>query len=304
MSHPDDGVAGRSFPSADVVVVTHRGPSATTACLESIERHRTSSLGSLVVVDNGTSQRRDDTLSYGSRDAALIHTPNNGYGAAVNAGVTALEDGDTPSETVIALNDDVVVTEGWIEALLAGFTSPTVGAVQPKMLLGDMSTIDSLGVDLDRYGAGRDIGHGEPDRPHPAGPIEIFTGGAVAFRRVFLHDLGGFDERFFLYYEDVDLALRGAEQGWTYRCQSNAVVAHVKGASTSALGTELRRLQERNRLWVAFRFGSPADVRRALWLSIRRLRHQPARAHVTALAQGLRAVPRVISARRRGRGAM
>lgn len=304
MSDPDDDEAGSSPRRADVVVVTHRGPSATAACLESIEQHRTSSLGSLVVVDNGTEQD-DDALSYGSPQAALIHTQNNGYGAAVNAGVTALRGGDAPGEVVIALNDDVVVTNGWIEALLAGFTSPAVGAVQPKMLLGDMSTIDSLGVDLDRYGAGHDIGHGEADdRSRPAGPIDIFTGGAVAFRRAFLHDLGGFDERFFLYYEDVDLALRGAEQGWTYRCHTDAVVAHAKGASTSALGTELRRLQERNRLWVAIRFGSPSDIRSALWLSIRRLRHQPVGAHAAALAQGLRAAPRLIRSRRRGRGAM
>lgn len=290
---------------ADVVVVTHRGPSATVACLASIERHRTSALGSLVVVDNGTTRpRHDDAAAYGSAAAVLIRTPNDGYGAAVNAGVTALRDSAASADTIIALNDDVVVTDRWIEALLAGFTSPTVGAVQPKLLLGDTTTIDSLGVDLDRHGAGHDIGHGAADGPHPAGPIRIFTGGAVAFRRRFLHDLGGFDERFFLYYEDVDLALRGAERGWTYRCQTDAVVAHAKGASTSTLGSELRRLQERNRLWVAFRFGSPSTVRRALWLSVRRLRHRPVGAHATALAQGLLAAPRLIGARRRCQGSM
>ena len=76
-----------------------------------------------------------------------------------------------------------------------------------------------LPVYLDPARTFPELGFGEPDGPEWKEPREIdaFTGGAVLFRRTFLEDLGGFDERYFLYYEDVDLALRGAERGWCYR---------------------------------------------------------------------------------------
>ena len=118
----------------------------------------------------------------------------------------------------------------------------------------------------------------------------------------FLDDVSGFDERYFLYYEDVDVSLRGAERGWTYRCETTSVVNHHGGASTASLGDDLRRLQERNRLWTTIRFGTPGVFGRSLWLSVRRLRHEPRRAHRRGFGEGLRASPRLVRARRRGQG--
>jgi GT2 family glycosyltransferase len=117
--------------------------------------------------------------------------------------------------------------------------------------------------------------------------IDIFTGGAVAFRPEFLGATAGFDERYFLYYEDVDLARRGAALGWTYRCVPESVVEHRKGASTASLGDQLVYLRERNRLWSAFRNEQASTVVGALWLSIRRLRHPPRLVHLRALASGV-----------------
>ena len=295
--------------TVDVVIVTNTGPTATSACLESLQSHGTERLGRIVVVDNGIVDRPQHVAAtsradlYGPGDIRVIRTTNRGYGAAINLGVASLDDDDDQSGIVVALNDDVTVTDHWLDSLIDGFTDDLVGAVQPKLMHRDVDTIDSLGVELDRFGAGHDIGHGQPDHVSPSGPIEIFTGGAVALRRRFLAAVGGFDERFFLYYEDVDLALRGAELGWTYRCQMDSVVLHAKGASTIAMGDDLRRLQERNRLWVAIRFGSCTLIRHAVWLSLRRLRHRPRRAHLSALLQGLAAAPRLVTARRRGGGA-
>ena len=82
-----------------------------------------------------------------------------------------------------------------------------------------------------------------------------------------------------MYYEDVDLSLRGAERGWEYRCIPASRVVHEGGVSASHESVRLRttHLRERNRLWVALRF-RPLDVAaRALWLSVRRLRWAPRR---------------------------
>jgi len=168
-----------------------------------------------------------------------------------------------------------------------------LGAVQPKLLL-DAGTVNSVGVAFDRHGAGADIGYGEDDGPafSRSASIPAFTGGAVLLRAAFLRDLGGFDERYFLYYEDVDLALRGAERGWRYRCIPASAVRHAQGSSTAELGDELAFLRERNRLWTCFRFHGAATIGRACWLGVRRVRHRPRSAHARALGAGLAGAPR------------
>jgi N-acetylglucosaminyl-diphospho-decaprenol L-rhamnosyltransferase len=254
----------------------------------------------IIIVDNRPISLRRADLPDGVDSTRTLR--NDGFGAAVNEGVRrALLDGD---EVVTVLNDDTFTDRAGLDAaarLLAA--DPTLGAVQPKLLLSDRGspTINSLGVELDRYGQGHDIGYGQPDDPTDLAPrpIDIFTGGAVVFSAAFLRDVGGFDERFFLYYEDIDLALRGRARGWHYVCDPSSVVHHVQGASTSRLGNHRIFLQERNRLWCAFRHGSARLIVNAVWLSVRRLRHEPRATHAKALLHGVAGgVPRLVERRR------
>ena len=163
----------------------------------------------------------------------------------------------------------------------------------------------SAGVVLDGAAAASDLGDGFVDGPVWAVPrqISLFTGGAVVFRAAFLEDVGGFDERYFLYYEDVDLALRGGRRGWRFRYEPSSRVWHARSSTTKRLGAEVRRLQERNRIWTAIRFAPPRMVASALWLSVRRLRHHPRGIHLRALLAGIGAAPRLLIERRRHGGA-
>ena len=234
----------------------------------------------------------------GGPPVELVRIENRGYGAAANAGFAHAE--QLGADRIALLNDDVIVRPGWIPPLLAELEhDTTVGAAQPQIVAVD-GTVLSLGVTRDGYGAGVDLGDGEgaPD-DLAARSIEIFTGGAVLFRLGFLADTGGFDERWFLYYEDVDLALRGGARGWTFRLAPDSVVEHARGLSTSADPGRTRYLQERNRLWAAFRHGSGGMARRAVWLSVRRLRHKPRWVHARALVAGLAGAPRRLWERRR-----
>lgn len=239
----------------------------------------------VIVVDTGGHASPTDIA------VETVATDNRGYGAAANAGV---EHARAHGATAVALlNDDVVVHPGWLQPLAAELGGD-VGAVQPKLLFSGSAPprVNSLGVRLDEFGAGTDIGDGELDEPGGAPrDIELFTGGAVLCSLAFLDDVGGFDERYFLYYEDIDLGRRGHARGWRYRCVPTSVVEHVRGAATSAMPDRTRYLQERNRLWCAARFEPPATVVRAIWLSIRRLRHPPRGVHVRALAAGLAGMP-------------
>ncbi len=233
----------------------------------------------------------------------LVQPRNTGYAGGMNAGIRhALARG---ADAVMLLNDDVVVEPGWLPPLLVELADEHVAAVQPKLLFaGDPPTINSLGVALGPDGAGTDIGMNEPDDPDDpddriARDLEIFTGGAVMLRRAFLEQTGGFDERFFLYYEDVDLALRGRELGWRYRLAPASRVRHRGSATTSGIGTRATVLRERNRLWVLVRHRPAGDVGRGMWLSVRRLRWHPRRAHLRGLVTGLAGAPRLLVARRR-----
>ena len=276
------------------VVVTY---SATADLLDRCLRAllATPDLDRVVVVDTGGTARPldDDRID-------VLHTANHGYGAAANAGF-AFARRYSPSACFL-VNDDVVVRDGWLAPLVAALDAPAVGAVQPKLLYADRPspTVNSLGVVVGPDGAGIDIAVGAADTDGGAATereIDGFTGGAVLLSRAFLDATGGFDERYFLYYEDVDLSARGRRLGWRYRCALTSVVDHVGSASTGADRARTRYLQERNRLWCTFRNGDPATIGRAVWLSVRRLRHQPRRVHAKALAAGLAGAPGRLSER-------
>jgi GT2 family glycosyltransferase len=286
-------------PATAVVIVTHDvDPAVLARCVRSVAAAGGADL--VVVVDNGGMAELPSDVT-----VELVRADDNhGFGAAANLGLRLAA--ARGFDRIALLNDDVEVTEGWLRPLHAALDAdPRVGAVQPKLLLHGTEPVlvNSVGVVIGPDGAGRDVGFGEPDGPAFATgrPIEVFTGGAVLFRRELLDEVGGFDERYFLYYEDVDLALRGRELGWRYRCEPDSCVWHAQGTSTSRIGDRRRMLSDRNRLWTAVRFGRPRVVVGAFWLSIRRLRHPPRRAHLEALLGGTAAVPRLVVARVRAR---
>ena len=259
----------------------------------------------LHVIDNGT--HAADRLARATwRDRPLdevvrltVSAENRGYAGGMNAGIDAATD----AEVVVLLNDDVMVAEGWLAPLLAEFAAPDVGAVQPLLVAPGGAEINSAGVVIDRFGAGSDRLRSEPVSAagSEAIDIDVFTGGAVALSRAFIDDVGGFDERFFLYYEDVDLAWRGARSGWRFRLAPASRVEHRGSATTADLGNRVVFLRERNRLWLAAMHGSIADMGNALWLSIRRLRHRPRRVNARALAEGLVGGARRLAERGRSR---
>jgi GT2 family glycosyltransferase len=269
------------------------------ACLVALAQHGSPDLR-VIVVDNGTASRR--LPAQVRAGVVVIETGRNlGYAGGMNTGIDrALADGAT---AVIVLNDDVVVQPGWLAPLvdeLAG--DANIGAAQPKLVYpGTPRLINSMGVRLGRDGAGTDVGMGQLDDPAAteAHDIELFTGGAVMMRREFIEQVGRFDPRYFLYYEDVDLGLRGRRLGWTYRCVPASCVVHEGGATASKVGDRSAYLRERNRLWILLRYRPAGDIARGLWLSGRRIRWAPRWVHLRALVAGVASAPRLLLARRR-----
>jgi GT2 family glycosyltransferase len=130
---------------------------------------------------------------------------------------------------------DVGEKPGWIEVPLAG---------EPY------DVVNNVGSVLVEGGWGGDRGFLEPDVGQYDEPQDVFAwcGAGVLFPVAYLEDVGLFDERFFMYYEDTDLAWRGRARGWRYRYVPTAVLRHVHAATSVEGSPMFHHFVERNRL--------------------------------------------------------
>jgi GT2 family glycosyltransferase len=208
------------------------------ACLDSLDLQ--DFLGfSTLVVDNGS---RDGSVAmvrkrYGHVKLITL-ARNSGFAAAVNRGIR-----QSHSEFVALLNNDMVVDERWLSALVAAARRhPEAGLFASRMLRSDDSRrLDAAGDGLRRSGRSYGIGRGELDGPRFRKEKPVFgaSAGAALYRRRMLEEVGEFDEDFFAYVEDTDLAWRAQIRGWSCYFVPDAV-AHHKG-SASLRGREDRR---------------------------------------------------------------
>jgi GT2 family glycosyltransferase len=197
-------------------VVTHNSAGVIQGLLESLERLRPAAA---VVVDH---ESTDETCAI--LDAwrppfwtQVLRRPNRGYAAGVNAAVAALRTRET---TIVALlNPDARVVAADLAGLADLFArDPRLGSACPMTLSAD-GKIDTLGLRLTPWAAVADHGQGTPAAwsgshaiPGVVGPC----GGSALYRLDALAGLTGpFDERFFLYFEDADVALRLRASGWS-----------------------------------------------------------------------------------------
>ncbi len=133
-----------------------------------------------------------------------------------------------------------------------------------------VDVIQNIGTEMAAQGFGRDRGYLEADDGSYDDPADVFgwCGAGVLFRPEYLEDVGLFDDRFFLYYEDLDLAWRGRARGWRYRTVPTSVIRHAHASSTVQGSPSFNRYQVRNRLIVVAKNGSPAMLGRTVVRSL------------------------------------
>jgi GT2 family glycosyltransferase len=224
----------------------------------------------LVLVDNAS---RDGSQAAIPQLATAFHVPtilienteNRGFAAACNQGIAA-----TDAPWLVMLNNDTIPEPGWLDALLRAADGQTdVGMVASKMLFAHApDRINSAGIAVDWTGIAWDAQGGMPDDPQESTVREIFgpCAGAGLYARAMLDEIGGFDEAFFAYLEDVDLAWRGRLAGWRCLYQPQARVLHAHSA-TSGEGSPFKSyLLGRNKVWLlAKNYPQPWF---ALWLPV------------------------------------
>ena len=183
----------------------------------------------------------------------LPQTSNLGYAAATNAGVAA-----SSADLVLLLNPDAALTPAALGELCeAASAQPGTLGFAPKIRLSDPGVvIDSVGMAIggDGVGVQRGLGQvdlGQYDRPERVAGL-CFAAALVRRRAFSPGSVGALDERYFMYYEDVDWSMRAAIMGEEFRTVPRAEVQHLHSGSTRSLGQGFKhRLIQRNLIWTA-----------------------------------------------------
>ncbi|MBX7160119.1 MAG: glycosyltransferase family 2 protein [Acidimicrobiia bacterium] len=228
----------RAAADVAVVVVAHNSAADLPDCLASV---RAEGAAELVVVDNDSA---DDSAAVAAAHGArvVVNAENEGFAAAVNAGVAA-----TAAPVVFLLNPDAVLHSGALEAVAGRLASdPGVGAVGPRVehrdgtLQASCRSFPSIAVGaahgfLGLFWSDNPVSrrYTMADWDHTtARDVDWVSGCAVAISRDAFTSVDGFDPAYFMYVEDVDFCWRLHRHGWRVVYDPAAVVTHAIGTSS------------------------------------------------------------------------
>jgi len=294
-------------PRLTVGIATYNGRELLEIVLPSLRTQRFRDFR-VVVVDDASS---DDTAAWLAEHwpevEVIVHPRNGGVTAALNSCIRA-----GSSELVALLNNDVELDPSCLGELVDALAMYPQAAVacgkllnySRRKLLNGAGDVYSWGGEAKRRGKGvRDTG--QYDQPQ-----EVFSACAAAavYRRTALEQVGGFDERLFVGYEDVDWCFRAQLSGWSCRYVPTAVAYHMSSA-TLGKGTNDSKLYHgwRNEIWVvAKNYPAWALVRHAPALALVQARHLALAVRIRRVSLWLRAwrdalagLPSVLADRRK-----
>jgi GT2 family glycosyltransferase len=236
-------------PKVSVVILNWNGLRYLDDCLPSLEAQTYPDF-EVMLVDNGSTDGSVEWVAgHFPQVRVICNETNVGFAAGNNQAIRASQ-----TEYVVTLNNDTRVEPGWLAALVAAAEAdPTVGTCASKMLFADRPwLINSTGIDLDPVGIAWDRRGGEPDDGQETEPTEVFgpCAGAALYRRAMLDQIGLFDERFFAYMGDVDLAWRARLAGWRCLYIPQARVYHIHSGTAREGSPFKNQLLGRNKIWV------------------------------------------------------
>jgi GT2 family glycosyltransferase len=245
-----------STPLVDVVVVGWNGKDDTMRAIEAVLGQIGGGPGQvpdarITVVDNGSTDGTwESVLALGGRVRCVRLASNRGFTGGVAAGVEASD-----AELVVLLNNDAVPEPGWLEAMVASLedAEDDVVAASGKIVSYDGALVDFIGGAMTFDGHAFQSGFRRPlgSVPEPARGDELLfaCGGNMIVRRRPYVALGGFDDDYFAYLEDVDFGWRAWLSGWRVVYEPAGIVRHRSSATSNRLGNfERGVLFERNAL--------------------------------------------------------
>jgi GT2 family glycosyltransferase len=289
-----------------VIIPNWNGVKFLPACLNSL-RAQTYRHFEVLVVDNASS---DESVSLIQRDYPEVQlialTENRGFTGAVNAGIAQAK-----GSLVALLNQDAEADPRWLEEMAyAANAHPEAGAIACKIMLFDQrDRFHSAGDNYRLDGIPINRGVWQKDEGQYDDKTEVFAacGGAAAYRRRVLDEVGWFDESFFMYCDDIDLAWRQQLAGWHTVFAPRAIVFHYLSASGG--GVTASYYTGRNTIYVIVK-NVPGPLLRKYWPAmlaaqlriskdaLRAWRGAAARSRLRGQVAGLLTWPRMLGKRR------
>lgn len=255
-------------PAVSVIVVNYRGADDTIACLRALRDELDYPAESLqiICVDNDSGDGSADRIAGETGVQVVESGANLGFAGGCNLGASHA------TGTVLAfLNNDARPHPAWVGAAVDVLRAePTVAAVASKVLDWDGEIVDFVDAGLTWFGMGYKRHAGQPDDGEYDVPRDVLfaTGSAMFVRAGVFRELGGFDERFFMFYEDVDLGWRLNLRGWRVRYEPRSLTFHRHHASMSKVDSPDNArelfLLERNALAALYKNLSDATLAKAL----------------------------------------
>ncbi len=248
-AHPVEPRADGGLPDLSVIVVTFNSRRHIGACLEALPSALTRHRFEVLVVDNASSDGTPDVVRSTFPDVLLIETGANlGFTRANNRGIAHAR-----GRNVLVLNPDTVADPGSLERLVDLLDADeTVGIAAPQLLnldrsdqgtarafptpaaalLGRRSPLTRLWPN-NRWSRRYLVGRQQSDRE--AFPVDWVSGACLMMRHDLARRTNGFDESFFMYWEDADWCRRIKDRGYQVVCEPRAKVVHDEGARAPPL---------------------------------------------------------------------
>lgn len=218
--------------TVSIIIVNYNGRKYLGPCLDSLTRADHGGFSpEIIMVDNLS---KDDSVSLVRKRYPLVkilYNDVNNYTRALNLGIE-----QSQGDYIAILNNDTTVARNWLIGLRDVMDQDQmIGVVQSKILFSDGQTINSVGVEEAEEFHFRDIAIGQKDAGQYDEVREImyFSGGSALLRRSCVESVGGFDEDFMFYVEDLDYSVRCRKKGWKIFYCPKSVVYHVFHGSTT-----------------------------------------------------------------------
>jgi len=210
------------MPELSILIVSYNSRTDLTRCLPTI-RAQTFADYEIIVVDNHGRDGVAELLKIEFPDVRLVHNPHNtGYAGGNNVGLQYVR-----GRWVLLLNPDTELKPGSLMILMETVRTNPDAFVTPKLLNPDGISINACGNQMHYTGITTCRGLNEPaDNYHGLHTVALLSGAAFIAPTDAIRRLRGFDESYFMYFEDTDLSLRARLLGYRLLCQADAEIVH------------------------------------------------------------------------------
>lgn len=263
--NPGPPLTDAQLPRVSIVILNYNGRRHLDGCFGSLsELDYPKDRLEVILIDNGSD---DDSVEVMQDEHAwvrlIVNEQNVGFSAGCNQGAHAAKKADV----FVFLNNDMRVDPAWLRELVGPVVRDECVAATAKMFSWDGKVMNSVGGGMNFHGIGIQKGYLEKPKPEFDKPARTLfaCGGAMAIDAEVFTDVGGFDEEFFAYYEDVDLGWRLWVMGFEIHYAPRAVCWHHHSSTSRTFPMEtIRLLQVRNPFFACFKNYDDATLRKVL----------------------------------------